>query len=288
MTTPVRERPLSPSEVREVLAGQRWTAHNVELAPDVWTLPGEPDFVRTNLHLISMTRFLGLLFGDLRELRVADLGCLEGGFALAFAKRGADVVGVEVRDENMAKCRLVERQAGLPNLRFEQADVKDFSAERFGRFDVVLAMGILYHLDDPVAWLQQVAAATEAVLYIDTHVAPAASADLDALDPRLKALGPLERRDFPAVYEGRWFREHTEPEDRDRMPWSSYSNADSYWLTKQALLTLVTRLRFDLVLEQHEHWSTLYDHQATVYPRAFVAGVRSAGARAIAERRRAR
>jgi len=86
MTTPVRDPALSPDEVREVLAGQRWTAHNIELAPDVWTLPGEPDFVETNLHLISMTRLLNLLFGDVRGLRVADLGCLEGGFALAFAR----------------------------------------------------------------------------------------------------------------------------------------------------------------------------------------------------------
>jgi SAM-dependent methyltransferase len=288
MTTPVRDPALSPEEVREVLAGQRWTAHNIELAPEVWTLPGEPDFVQTNLHLISMTRFLNLLFGDVRGLRVADLGCLEGGFALAFARLGADVVGVEVRDENMAKCRLVERQAGLPNLRFEQADVKDFTVQRFGRFDVVLAMGILYHLDDPVTWIKQVAEATEGVLYVDTHVAPPAAADLEALDPRLKALGPLERREFPAVYEGRWFPEHTQPEHRDQMPWSSYSNAESFWLTKQALLTVIARARFDIVLEQYENWPTLHDHHQAVYPRAFVAGVRSAGARAIAERRRQR
>ena len=99
---------------------------------------------------------------------MADLGCLEGGFSLAFAQLGAEVVAIEARAENFEKCRLVQEHFGLPNLRFVQGDVKDFDRARYGDFDVVLALGILYHLDDPVAWLRQVAGATRAVLYVET------------------------------------------------------------------------------------------------------------------------
>lgn len=47
------------------------------------------------------------------------------------------------------------------------------------------------------------------------------------------------------------------------------------------------RCGFDVVLEQYDHWSELYDHLATVYPRCFIASVKSAGLRGIAGRQRA-
>jgi SAM-dependent methyltransferase len=260
---------LPPDLLRKRLALQRWTAHNLRLTPDIATLPDQPDFLTTNVYLLAIQRFLGALFrGQLTGLRVADLGCLEGGFALAFAQLGAEVVAIEARAENFEKCLLVQEHFGLPNLRFVQGDVKDFDRERYGEFDVVLALGILYHLDDPVAWLRQIAGATRAVLYVETHFAPAAEAGLAGIDPRLRELGPCERRSFEGWdYDGRQFLEYRTVAERDAMPWASYSNPSSFWLTRQSLFLALRRAGFDVVLEQHEHLAHRYEFFQTTYPR---------------------
>lgn len=271
--------PLPPEVLRERLAQQRWTAHSIELAPDVNTIPGHLDFLKTNLHLLSILRFLALVFPEgLRGLRVADLGCLEGGFALAFAQRGAEVIGIEARPENVDKCRLLEEHFELANLRFVQADVKTFGRESSGSFDVVLALGIVYHLDDPVAWLRQVAEATTRVLFVDTHFAPVDDAALRALDPRLRAMGGLEGRLLDGwEYQGRWFHEYDTEAQRDGMLWASYSNPSSFWLTKQSLLASLARCGFDLVLEQHESWADRHEYFSTVYPRCLCMAIKTSG-----------
>ena len=273
---------LDPAELRARLAGQRWTAHNIRLTADLTTIDGLPDFATTNLHWLAIERLLATLFhGRLEGLRVADLGCNEGGFSLALAQRGAEVVGMEAREENVAKCRLLADHFALPKLRFVQGDVKELRAETHGAFDVVLALGILYHLDDPVGWLQQVTAATRAVVFIDTHFAPPEGADLGALEPGLAGrLGPVETRSAEGWdYDGRWFHEYDGEAERDAMPWASFSNPDSFWLTKRSLLRAVHRAGFDAVLEQHEHNMRWLDRFTLSFPRCMVVGIKTAAFR---------
>lgn len=161
---------LKSDELRSRLAGQRWTAQNIVLNAEVSTLPDRLDFLTQSPHLRAVLRSTAAFCGaDFGALRVADLGCLEGGFSLAFAQRGAEVLGVEGRAENVDKCLLLRDHFALPNLKFAKADVKDFTRERFGEFDVILAMGILYHLDSPVSWLRQVGEATRSVLFVESH-----------------------------------------------------------------------------------------------------------------------
>ncbi len=88
--------PLPIDELRSRLEQQTWTSHNLRLAPELATMPGQPDFMETDLRLHAIFRVLALLFGDrLDSLRMADLGCLVGGIATALARRGASVVALE-------------------------------------------------------------------------------------------------------------------------------------------------------------------------------------------------
>ena len=275
---------IPPEELKARLAGQKWTAYNIRLTPEITTLPGTPDFMETHLHWLAIRRLLGALYGGrLEGLRVADLGCLEGGFSLALAQMGAEVVGVEARTANFEKCRLLQDHFRLPNLRFVQADVKEFDRPRFGSFDIVLALGILYHLEDPVGWLRQVAGATTAVLYVDTHFAPVDDSALECLEPGLRSLGRLETHVQGGLeYSGRWFHEYDTDSERDEMLWASYSNPDSFWLTKKSLIELLMRCGFDSVLEHHEHAVYWMERLATSFPRWLCVGLRS---QAIADRR---
>jgi SAM-dependent methyltransferase len=268
--------PFSTDELRKRLAAQQWTAHNVRLNDECSTRPGEADFMTTDLRLQAIVRVLDLLFGsDLRGVRAADLGCLEGGFSLALAQRGAEVTGIEARRRNLEKAMLLRDHFGLPNLQFQLGDVKDFGGGGAAPFDVVLALGILYHLDKPAEWLRQVAAATRRVLVLETHFAPADDATLARIDPRLK-LSPLETRDeggWPV--EGRWFHEFGKDADREAQLWASYSNFSSFWLTKKSLLQSTCRAGFALVFEQHDYSAGSYDHLNVTFPRCLLIAIKN-------------
>lgn len=86
---------------------------------------------------------------ELASLRVLGLACLEGLYAVEFARQGARAVGIEGRDVNLEKVRFVKKALGLDNLDLHHDDVRNLSLEKYGEFDVVLCLGILYHLDAP-------------------------------------------------------------------------------------------------------------------------------------------
>jgi len=269
--------PFSTEELRKRIEKQQWTAHNVRLNAECTTRPGEPDFNATDLRLHAILRVTDMLFGPrLNGIRVADLGCLEGGFSLALAQRGAEVLGIEARRRNIEKAELLRDHFDLPNLRFQLSDVKDFKAESFGQFEVVLALGILYHLDQPVEWLRQIAATTRRALILDTHFAPADEQTMSRLDSRL-TLGPLERQTCGGLtVEGRWFHEFPEGADREAQLWASYSNHKSFWLTKESLVRSVSHAGFPLVFEQHDYSCNNYDLFNVTYPRCILVGIREA------------
>jgi len=56
------------------------------------------------------------------EIRIADLGSLEGGLSLELAREGWTVTGVEGRESNYRKSELIREYFGLPNLRFRLQD----------------------------------------------------------------------------------------------------------------------------------------------------------------------
>jgi SAM-dependent methyltransferase len=267
---------LSTEEIRARIATQHWTAHNIRLNSECTTIPGEPDFIATDLRLHAILRVLNMLFGaNLGGVRVADLGCLEGGFSLALAQRGAEVLGIEARQRNVEKATLLRDHFGLPNLRFQTGDVKDFGSDPGGQFDVVLALGILYHLDEPAQWLKQVAAATRRVLILDTHFAPADDAAMSLIDPRL-SLGPIETQDVSgALVKGRWFHEFADDADREAQLWASYSNSRSFWLTKESLVRSTWQAGFPLVFEQHDYSSGNYEMFNFTYPRCMLAAIKT-------------
>jgi predicted RNA methylase len=61
------------------------------------------------------------------QLRILDLGSLEGGFALEFAIHGAQVVAIEGRETNNAIARANARSRNLSNVEFITDDVRNLT-----------------------------------------------------------------------------------------------------------------------------------------------------------------
>jgi SAM-dependent methyltransferase len=87
-----------------------------------------------------------------RSRRGVDLGCNEGYYAHMLLDMGVDhVVGVDVRDVNIRRAELVREHLGVPEerLALQTASVYDVGPEQLGTFDLVLVLGLIYHLEDP-------------------------------------------------------------------------------------------------------------------------------------------
>ena len=114
------------------------------------------------------------------ELRILDLGCGEGAYAIEAGLRGAEVVALDARDQRMSRGAACSARLGLSRVRFVREDVRRVARETYGTFDVVYILGLLYHLDAPDVFsvLANVADVCSRLLLIDTLIAPAAEVEV--------------------------------------------------------------------------------------------------------------
>jgi SAM-dependent methyltransferase len=112
--------------------------------------------------------------GSLAGKRVLDLGCNAGFWSLAAVEAGADfVLGVDGRQMHVDQANLVFETKGIEatRYRFELADVFDLELEQ-GAFDVVLCLGLLYHVSKPFELMERMSAWNKDLLVVDTRVDP--------------------------------------------------------------------------------------------------------------------
>lgn len=73
-------------------------------------------------------------------LQVLDLGCGDGTTALPAARRGANVLGVDIAENLVAAGNARAHAAGLSNLRFQQGDASDLRDLEDEQFDLVVSI----------------------------------------------------------------------------------------------------------------------------------------------------
>lgn len=114
-----------------------------------------------------------LFGGSLKGKRVLDLGCNAGYWSLKAIEAGCDyILGIDGRQMHIDQANLVFAAKGIEpeRYRFRTGNVftDDFSGE--GPFDIVLCLGLLYHVSKPVELFESIAAINTDVLLIDTEV----------------------------------------------------------------------------------------------------------------------
>jgi tRNA (mo5U34)-methyltransferase len=94
-------------------------------------------------------RFADLVPADLTGKTVLDIGCNAGFYAFEMKRRGAArVVGIDSDPRYLAQARLAADVLGL-EIELRELDVYRV-AELEARFDLVIFMGVLYHLRHPL------------------------------------------------------------------------------------------------------------------------------------------
>lgn len=138
--------------------------------------------------------------GSLAGKRVLDLGCNAGFWSLAAIEAGADfVLGADGRELHVDLARLVFEVKGVEEerYRFETADVFSLDLAGEAPFDVVLCLGLLYHVSRPFELMERISAWNDDLLVVDTTLDPSPGASFRML--REDVDNPRSAVDLPLV-----------------------------------------------------------------------------------------
>jgi SAM-dependent methyltransferase len=105
--------------------------------------------------------------------RVIDLACNEGWFSHRMLEWGASyVLGIDIRPQVIRRAELIRAHLDIPSDRLELrcCDVFDLNVSELGSFDVVLCLGLIYHLENPIGALRIARALTRSICVIESQL----------------------------------------------------------------------------------------------------------------------
>jgi tRNA (mo5U34)-methyltransferase len=170
--------------------------HDIDLGPGLKTKLGpcadEPgDHPKPTWELLKP-----YLPPDLSGLSVLDVGCNAGFYSFGTKRLGAKrVLGVDAQRREIAQARLAAEVLEL-DVTFQRSSVYDLSIADVGQFDLVLALGLLYHCRHPLLALERLFEVTRGTLIVESAVAPEEWTGA----AQTRAIGGLVRRLVPAFY----------------------------------------------------------------------------------------
>jgi tRNA (mo5U34)-methyltransferase len=119
--------------------------HNIDLCG----VKTAPSHFLGDYPAIKWRQFAPALPCDLSGCTVLDIGCNAGFYSMEMKRRGAHrVLGIDSDEEYLAQARFAAEISGL-DIEFRELSVYDVAKLR-ERFDIVLFMGVLYHLRHPL------------------------------------------------------------------------------------------------------------------------------------------
>jgi tRNA (mo5U34)-methyltransferase len=188
MATPPRKTAYSKAQLKEMADSVDYWWHSIDLGQGVVTKGFKtPETLQHELESLRLP--------DLRNKTVLDIGAWDGFFSFEAERRGAKrIVAVDhyvwsihlTKDSrHWRECKPGDanwpdklpgkrgydtaHKALDSNVETVVGDFMTMDLEPFGIFDVVFFLGVLYHMENPLASLRRVASLTKGVAVIETH-----------------------------------------------------------------------------------------------------------------------
>src|SRR5262245_60732584 len=147
----------SETEIRAKIESTPWF-HQIELAPGIVT-PGR-DNSASKLERLNIP-------ADLTGKRILDIGANDGVFSFECERRGAQVVAI---DEAPTPGFRVAHELLGSAVEFCQLNIYELAPDALGTFDIVLCLGVLYHLRHPLLGLERIHSICTDLLILETQV----------------------------------------------------------------------------------------------------------------------
>lgn len=140
---------LSTEEIRRQVAELGEWFHNLDLRG----VQTAPEHFLGDYPQIKWERFSASIPEDLSGKSVLDVGCNAGFYSIQMKRRGAErVVGIDTDEQYLAQARFAAKVSNA-DIEFRQLSVYRV-ADLHEQFDLVLFMGVLYHLRHPLLALE--------------------------------------------------------------------------------------------------------------------------------------
>jgi SAM-dependent methyltransferase len=162
-----------------VAAYPRWY-HRIEVRPGLVT-PGVNDSPQ-QLQMLQLPT-------DCSGIRALDIGARDGFFSFELERRGADVLAVDYMPAERTGFPVAAQLLGS-RVAFRQANIYELTPEDLGTFDLILFLGLLYHLPDPIRALRIVRRLCTWRMYLETMVIDDIMPMPDGIETSLAGLDP--------------------------------------------------------------------------------------------------
>ncbi len=107
------------------------------------------------LHQINPLRLEWInSLSPVKGLTALDVGCGGGILADSMARRGAQVLGIDLSTKALRVAQLHALEAETPGVRYREVSAEALAAEAPGSYDVVTCMEMLEHVPDPASIVQ--------------------------------------------------------------------------------------------------------------------------------------
>ena len=183
----------SPELLTDTVAKLGPWYHDIQLTPEISTCPLQRQY------MVNRWRFLSeVLPADLSGKTVLDIGCNGGFFSLQMKQRNADrVVGIDIMPHCLAQARFVSHWFGQP---VELRELGVYDVESLGPFDIVVFIGVLYHLRHPLYAIDKVASICKETMYLQSLVRGDSGDFVPEPNYPLSEYEVFKRSKFPRMY----------------------------------------------------------------------------------------
>lgn len=189
------------------------------------------------------------IFQSFSGMNILELGPLEGGHSYMLQnKHASKIISIEANTRAYLKCLIVKEILKLDRVEFRLGDFVKFLENEIAKYDLVMASGVLYHLEEPVKLLNLISRVTDK-LFIWTHYY---DEEIIAKNKALKhKFGPL----LTFEYEGISY-EHSTQTYEDALSWNGFCGGNmptSKWLTRSSIVKALNHYGFQDLQVNFDH-----------------------------------
>ena len=190
----VKNDQFSEDYIKERIASVSYWFHSIEVAPGIST-PGATD-PASRLHEMGIPERLD-------GKTVLDVGACDGFYSFECERRGAKVTATDVRPGGF----LVAKELLGSKVEFKRRSVYELDPKDLEQFDIVLCMGLIYHLRHPLMALDCLYDMCRELMILESHVCDNWFIDKEGRARELQDFSP-ELLDYPIArfYPGRELR----------------------------------------------------------------------------------